>query len=155
MIVDLKLCNRTRTAVLNGIEAAKKRESFSKQNTFLEEYNKTSDLFAESYAAKGANKVLRKPKSDYRKAIVYANYIEYRWGIVLANPGIFNKYNLQDFKKEVESLTEFLTELNSENKKETMFNQNMIRIKNSVWQKLQGYHWLSIYLEEIIALEIN
>ncbi|MCB5950665.1 hypothetical protein LI951_01140 [Enterococcus sp. BWT-B8] len=145
-----------KTAVMKEINnAEKKRLSVNRNqvNPLIDHYDKATDLFAESYTLQGANKMLKKNKSDYREAIMNANYIEYRWTSIQPDSYLFEKYKLNDFLKEVQQLPEFLSQLNAESKKESRFNQNVIKIKNSVWQKLSGYLWLSIYLEKILALE--
>ncbi|MGC6770421.1 hypothetical protein [Enterococcus sp. LJL51] len=155
-LVDKKATDKTDSKQHKDMteeEATPTRKLFT-GNRFLADYEKVKKLFEESDTAGASRKMVRLNRSEYRKAIVSVNYIEYRWEVVSAHKELFDGYNLKEFKEKAEHVDEFLDSIDSTNRKESLFNQNALRIKNSIWKTAQAYHWLSIYLEEIISKEL-
>lgn len=121
-------------------------------NPFLADFQQLEQRFLELDKSQRFDKPVRLSKFDYRKSITHVHYIEYRWENVVLDKEDYDFFGLETFESRINELPEFLIALKSDNKKESLFNQNSFRLKKSVWEKIKTYHLLSIYLEDILTL---
>lgn len=121
-------------------------------NPFLPDLEELQEQFLEIEKEPIFDRSVRLSKTEYQESVTSVYSIENRWENAILDKGNYKLFGLETLEEHMKVLPELLADLKTLSKKETMFNQNSVKVKKSTWEKIKTYHQLSMYLDYVLNL---